>query len=106
MLGIPLSERQLDVLELVADGHDCAEIARRLGVPRGAIEGQLRQVLHRLGVRTRPALVVRRISALPLLAVLWAVAWPAFFHAHGPASRAVPFAHEARAAQDGSLPSD
>ena len=62
-LRIALSDDQYAVLDLLVDGHAGDEISRRLGMAAGAPEGVLRQVLLRLGVRVRPALIPRTAGA-------------------------------------------
>lgn len=58
--GVPsarLSEREREVLELVAYGHTNAEIASRLGIGVKSIESYRSRVYEKLGFRTRTDLV-------------------------------------------------
>ncbi len=50
-----LSEREVDVLGLVAQGLSNAEIAERLVVSPRTVEAHLRSVFQKLGVATRTA---------------------------------------------------
>jgi ATP/maltotriose-dependent transcriptional regulator MalT len=49
----PLSERQLEVLTLVADGLSNQEICVRLDVTLETVKTHVIHILHRLGARTR-----------------------------------------------------
>lgn len=55
--ALPLSERELAVLELTADGFDRAEIARRLFLSPSTIKTHLASVYTKLGVADRAAAV-------------------------------------------------
>lgn len=48
-----LTERELDVLELVADGHPTAEIAQLLWITEDTVRTHIRRTLARLDARTR-----------------------------------------------------
>ena len=54
-----LTDRQLEVLRLVAAGHTNKHIARLLGISRQTAEKHLTGVYRRLGVECRVAAVVR-----------------------------------------------
>jgi two-component system nitrate/nitrite response regulator NarL len=45
----PLSNRQWQVLDLLADGHSSAEIAQILGISADTVRGHRRQVMRGLG---------------------------------------------------------
>lgn len=48
-----VTPRELEVLELVADGHSTREIARRLWVTEETVKTHIRRLHDRLGARTR-----------------------------------------------------
>lgn len=50
---IPLSRRQHEVLQLIADGHDSYEIARILHISRDTVKGYTKQLYRMLGVDNR-----------------------------------------------------
>ena len=54
-----LSDRELEVLKYVASGSRNHEIARQLNVSIKTIEFHLRNILGKLGVRSRTEAVVR-----------------------------------------------
>lgn len=62
-----LTERQLDVINLVAMGSSNAEIADRLGLGRETVKSYLRSAMARLGARSRHEAVTnaRRAGLLP-----------------------------------------
>jgi two-component system response regulator DesR len=51
--SMPLTERELDVLRLAADGLSAAEIARALFLSPGTVRNYLSTTSRKLGVRTR-----------------------------------------------------
>jgi DNA-binding CsgD family transcriptional regulator len=53
----PLTGRQLELLRLVAAGHDNTSIARRLGLSPGTVRNHLENTYARLGVTSRTAAV-------------------------------------------------
>lgn len=58
-----LTERELEILQLMADGFDNDEISRHLGISRETVKTHVRRLLHKLGARGRThaaALAVRR----------------------------------------------
>lgn len=63
----PLSERELEVLRLLADGHSNQEIARRLVVTEGTAKWHVHNVLAKLGAasRTQAAALARQLGLLP-----------------------------------------
>ncbi|WP_298122579.1 response regulator transcription factor [uncultured Aurantimicrobium sp.] len=50
LLGTKLSETQMSILKLVAEGHSNVEIARRRGVSEKAIEGSIRRLAAKLSL--------------------------------------------------------
>jgi two-component system nitrate/nitrite response regulator NarL len=57
----PLTERQLEYVQLVANGLANKEIARRLGVSAKCVENMLGAIGRRLGTRNRTHMAVRAI---------------------------------------------
>jgi ATP/maltotriose-dependent transcriptional regulator MalT len=55
----PLSERELEVLRLLAEGHDNAEIARELVVAVSTIKSHVNHIFSKLGVGNRLEAVLR-----------------------------------------------
>ena len=55
----PLSERELEVLRLMADGRANSEIARALYVSIGTVKTHLKHIYGKLDVHTRTQAVVR-----------------------------------------------
>lgn len=64
---VPLSDREIGVLRLVADGMSNREIAERLFLSSHTVQTHLRRITEKLGVSTRAAAVRRGIEtgALP-----------------------------------------
>ena len=64
----PLTERELDVLRLIALGHTNAEMARMLGISMRTVETHRAHIHRKLGVATRAELVryALRRGLLPL----------------------------------------
>ena len=54
-----LSPRELEVLELVAEGLDGPAIARALGIREGTVRAHVQHMRQKLGVPSRAALVAR-----------------------------------------------
>jgi DNA-binding CsgD family transcriptional regulator len=67
-----LTNRELEVLELVAQGYSTREIARKLWVTDETVKTHVRRVLRRLGARTRAHAV-----AIAFGEGLWEVPGPA-----------------------------
>jgi len=53
----PLTPRQRETLQLIAEGHSTKEIAHRLGVSVKTIESHRSQIMERLGIRDVAGLV-------------------------------------------------
>jgi DNA-binding CsgD family transcriptional regulator len=51
--GDPLTEREIQILSLVAGGETTATIARRLGISENTIKGHLTHVYKKTGSRNR-----------------------------------------------------
>ena len=58
----PLSERELEVLGLIAEGLSNAEIARRLYISLSTVKGHTTNIFGKLGVRNRTGAVTRARS--------------------------------------------
>jgi DNA-binding NarL/FixJ family response regulator len=58
-LVVPLSERELDVVRLVADGRSNREIARALHLAEGTVKNHVTNVLGKLGARDRTQAALR-----------------------------------------------
>ncbi|MEJ5199830.1 MAG: response regulator transcription factor [Anaerolineae bacterium] len=54
---IPLTPRQRQVLQLLAEGHNVKEIARRLGIGEKTVETHRAQIMKRLNIFDLPGLV-------------------------------------------------
>jgi DNA-binding NarL/FixJ family response regulator len=65
-LVVPLSDRELDVLRLVADGRSNREIATALFLAEGTVKNHVTNVLGKLGARDRTQAALRA-RALDLL---------------------------------------
>jgi DNA-binding NarL/FixJ family response regulator len=65
-LVVPLSDRELDVLRLLADGRSNREIARELFLAEGTVKNHVTNVLAKLGARDRTQAALRA-RALELL---------------------------------------
>ena len=55
----PLSERELDVLQLLSEGLSNGEIAQRLVVSVGTIKTHVHRIIDKLGVRSRTQAVTQ-----------------------------------------------
>jgi ATP/maltotriose-dependent transcriptional regulator MalT len=58
-----LTQRQLEVLRLIADGYSNPEIASRLFLTEGTVKWHVRQILKALGVANRAQAVARLLAA-------------------------------------------
>jgi len=65
-LAEPLSEREQEILQLLAQGLSNREIARRLFLAQGTVKNYVTNILHKLGVRdrTQAALRARELGLL------------------------------------------
>lgn len=59
----PLTEREREVLRLVASGANNAEIAESLFVSERTVKGHISAIFAKLGVRDRPAAIIRAYDA-------------------------------------------
>lgn len=57
--GAALTQREVEVLEAVADGHSNREIARRMFLSEGTVKTHLTNAFAKLGVRSRTAAVAQ-----------------------------------------------
>jgi NarL family two-component system response regulator LiaR len=57
-----LSERELEVLEGMADGKANKEIARDLGLSPETVRTYVKRILHKLGVRTRTEAAMQAVA--------------------------------------------
>ena len=59
----PLTERELDVLRLMASGANNAEIAEQLYLSERTVKGHISSIFSKLGVRDRPAAIISAFDA-------------------------------------------
>jgi DNA-binding NarL/FixJ family response regulator len=57
-----LTEREIDVLELVADGHSNCQIAKCLVISENTVKGHVSNILSKLGVDDRTAAVTTALK--------------------------------------------
>jgi DNA-binding CsgD family transcriptional regulator len=60
--GLALTDRELEIVQLVCQGSSNAQIAQRLTIKVSTVKTHLLHVFEKLGVRTRAALVSRCLS--------------------------------------------
>jgi DNA-binding NarL/FixJ family response regulator len=65
-LADPLSEREVEILELMAQGFTNREIAARLSLAEGTVKNYVTTILQKLGARdrTQAALRARELGLL------------------------------------------
>jgi DNA-binding CsgD family transcriptional regulator len=56
---LALTERQTDIIELIAAGYTDKELAHQLGISSGTLRTYLDRLFRRFGVHSRAALVAR-----------------------------------------------
>lgn len=61
-VGLALSDRELEIVQLVCHGSTNAQIAQRLTIRVSTVKTHLLHIFEKLGVRTRAALVSRCLS--------------------------------------------
>lgn len=61
--GVPLTERELDVLRLTADGLTAAELGERLYLAPETVKGYRKRVIAKLGARNGPNAVAIALRA-------------------------------------------
>ncbi len=59
----PLTERETEILRLMAGGYSNKEIANTLGVAEGTIKNHVSNILSKLGVRDRTRAVLKALEA-------------------------------------------
>jgi DNA-binding NarL/FixJ family response regulator len=59
----PLTDRELEVLRLVASGANNAEVAAALYLSERTVKGHISSIFLKLGVRDRPAAIIRAYDA-------------------------------------------
>jgi DNA-binding NarL/FixJ family response regulator len=59
----PLTDRELEVLRLVASGANNAEVAESLYLSERTVKGHISAIFAKLGVRDRPAAIIRAYDA-------------------------------------------
>jgi DNA-binding CsgD family transcriptional regulator len=70
--GIPqLSRREREVLQLVAQGHSNADIARTFFISVSTVAKHMEHIFDRTGVRTRTAAVTVALPQVSALAAPW-----------------------------------
>lgn len=62
-LPIPLTEREAQVLRLMAGGYSNREIAQALEVTEGTVKNHVSSILTKLGVRDRTRAVLKALEA-------------------------------------------
>ncbi len=87
---VELTPRQRQVLRLLADGLDNAEIARRLGISPRTARSHVSSVLERLGVANRTQAAVAALKRGMIALLLLTAALAGLLGASEPASAATP----------------
>jgi DNA-binding CsgD family transcriptional regulator len=70
-----LTDREVEVLLLVAAGRHNKEIARALGISTRTVDHHLRTMLRRAGAESRVELVARCYAAGTMIPDAWPPAW-------------------------------
>ncbi|MGH9191658.1 MAG: helix-turn-helix domain-containing protein, partial [Acidimicrobiales bacterium] len=63
LVGDPARKRERELLRLVASGANNAEIAESLYVSERRVKGHISAIFAKLGVRDRPAAIIRAYDA-------------------------------------------
>ena len=61
--GVALTTRELEVLELLVEGHTNNEIAKTLGIREQTVKGHVSVLLRKFQVQRRVALAVAAVRA-------------------------------------------
>ena len=59
----PLTARELEVLQLIVEGHNNPTIARKLHITRGTVKTHVRNILKKLYVNDRTQAAIRALRA-------------------------------------------
>lgn len=61
--GLPLTRRQLEIVELVSEGCTNRAIGERLGISAATVKRHLERIYDRVGVRTRAGVAAKVLLA-------------------------------------------
>ena len=73
--AVHLTRRELDVLLLMAEGRENAEIALALSISVRTVESHVRSMLHKLGTESRTGVVARCYATGVLAQGSWPPKW-------------------------------